>query len=123
MLSFHAPHLCLFCLSLHRQFVFAAFTGEFISAPFTEQIFHFFIPALSDFRHSFPFEAFLSSLQATIDSSSAAHSQAPWLFYFVLSVGGNRLGEWQFRAQHAGRCLSCVLFLLRIPLCVNATDL
>uniref|UniRef100_A0A669E4T7 Ubiquitin-protein ligase E3C n=1 Tax=Oreochromis niloticus TaxID=8128 RepID=A0A669E4T7_ORENI len=75
------------------QFVFAAFTEEFISAPFTEQIFHFFVPALSDFRHSFPFEAFLSSLQGTIDSSSAAQSQAPWLFYFVLSVGENRLGS------------------------------
>uniref|UniRef100_A0AAQ6A377 Ubiquitin-protein ligase E3C n=1 Tax=Amphiprion ocellaris TaxID=80972 RepID=A0AAQ6A377_AMPOC len=74
-------------------FVFAAFTEEFISAPFTEQIFHFFIPALSDFRHSFPFEAFLSSLKATIDSSSAAQSQAPWLFYFVLSAGENCLGS------------------------------
>uniref|UniRef100_A0A8D3DK86 Ubiquitin-protein ligase E3C n=1 Tax=Scophthalmus maximus TaxID=52904 RepID=A0A8D3DK86_SCOMX len=76
-----------------RQFVFAAFTEEFISAPFTEQIFHFFIPALSDLRLSFPFEAFLSSLQATIGSSSAAQSQAPWLFYFVLSVGENCLGS------------------------------
>uniref|UniRef100_A0A3Q1IVH1 Ubiquitin-protein ligase E3C n=1 Tax=Anabas testudineus TaxID=64144 RepID=A0A3Q1IVH1_ANATE len=82
------------CTTGARQFVFAAFTEEFISAPFTEQIFHFFIPALSDLRLSFPFEAFLSSLQATIGSSSAAHSQAPWLFYFVLSVGENCLGEW-----------------------------
>uniref|UniRef100_A0AAX7UEI6 Ubiquitin-protein ligase E3C n=1 Tax=Astatotilapia calliptera TaxID=8154 RepID=A0AAX7UEI6_ASTCA len=81
------------CTTGARQFVFAAFTEEFISAPFTEQIFHFFIPALSDFRHSFPFEAFLSSLKATIDSSSAAQSQAPWLFYFVLSAGENRLGS------------------------------
>uniref|UniRef100_A0A669E2Y2 Ubiquitin-protein ligase E3C n=1 Tax=Oreochromis niloticus TaxID=8128 RepID=A0A669E2Y2_ORENI len=81
------------CTTGARQFVFAAFTEEFISAPFTEQIFHFFVPALSDFRHSFPFEAFLSSLQGTIDSSSAAQSQAPWLFYFVLSVGENRLGS------------------------------
>lgn len=85
------------CLLSFRQFVFAAFTKEFISAPFTEQIFHFFIPALSDFRLSFPFEAFLSSLQATIDSSSAAQSQAPWIFYFVLCVGENRLGGWQLR--------------------------
>lgn len=74
-----------------RQFVFAAFTEEFISAPFTEQIFHFFIPALSDLRFSFPFEAFLSSLQETVGSSSAAQSQAPWLFYFVLSAGENCL--------------------------------
>uniref|UniRef100_A0A7N6BU23 Ubiquitin-protein ligase E3C n=1 Tax=Anabas testudineus TaxID=64144 RepID=A0A7N6BU23_ANATE len=85
---------CLIFAHLYfRQFVFAAFTEEFISAPFTEQIFHFFIPALSDLRLSFPFEAFLSSLQATIGSSSAAHSQAPWLFYFVLSVGENCLGS------------------------------
>ncbi|KAG7224978.1 hypothetical protein INR49_014895 [Caranx melampygus] len=81
------------CTTGARQFVFAAFTEEFISAPFTEQIFHFFIPALSDPRLSFPFEAFLSSLQATIDSSSAAQSQAPWLFYFVLSAGENCLGS------------------------------
>uniref|UniRef100_A0A672J7R4 Ubiquitin-protein ligase E3C n=1 Tax=Salarias fasciatus TaxID=181472 RepID=A0A672J7R4_SALFA len=81
------------CTTGARQFVFAAFTEEFISAPFTEQIFHFFIPALSDFRLSFPFEAFLSSLQATVDSSSAAQSQAPWLFYFVLSAGENCLGS------------------------------
>uniref|UniRef100_A0A669CDZ6 Ubiquitin-protein ligase E3C n=1 Tax=Oreochromis niloticus TaxID=8128 RepID=A0A669CDZ6_ORENI len=86
------------CTTGARQFVFAAFTEEFISAPFTEQIFHFFVPALSDFRHSFPFEAFLSSLQGTIDSSSAAQSQAPWLFYFVLSVGENR------------SCLCCTCF-------------
>lgn len=82
------------CLSTYRQFIFAAFTEEFISAPFTEQIFHFFIPALSDIRFSFPFEAFLSSLQATMGSSSAPQSQAPWVFYFVLSAGENRLGGW-----------------------------
>uniref|UniRef100_A0A673AVF5 HECT-type E3 ubiquitin transferase n=1 Tax=Sphaeramia orbicularis TaxID=375764 RepID=A0A673AVF5_9TELE len=81
------------CTTGARQFVFAAFTEEFISAPFTEQIFHFFIPALSDFRLSFPFEAFLNSLQATIGSSSSAQTQAPWLFYFVLSAGENCLGS------------------------------
>uniref|UniRef100_A0A8C7X8E2 HECT-type E3 ubiquitin transferase n=1 Tax=Oryzias sinensis TaxID=183150 RepID=A0A8C7X8E2_9TELE len=81
------------CTTGARQFVFAAFTEEFISAPFTEQIFHFFIPALSDCRISFPFEAFLSSLQATVVSSSAAQSQAPWLLYFVLFTGENRLGS------------------------------
>ena len=74
--------------------MFAAFTEEFISAPFTEQIFHFFIPALSDVRLSFPFEAFLDSLQTTVVSSSAAQSQAPWLFYFVLSAGENCLGMY-----------------------------
>ncbi|TNN73378.1 Ubiquitin-protein ligase E3C [Liparis tanakae] len=81
------------CTTGARQFVFGAFTKEFISPPFTEQIFHFFIPALSDVRLSFPFEAFLSSLQVTISSSSAAQSQAPWLFYFVLSAGENCLGS------------------------------
>lgn len=83
-------------LSACRQFVFAAFTEEFLSAPFTEQIFHFFIPALSDVRRSFPFEAFLSSQQGSGSgsgrSSSASQSKAPWVFYFVLSAGENRLG-------------------------------
>ncbi|XP_061569598.1 ubiquitin-protein ligase E3C [Cololabis saira] len=81
------------CTTGARQFVFSAFTGEFISAPFTEQIFHFFIPALSDRHLLFPFEAFLSSLQGTVGSSSSAHSQAPWLLYFVLSAGENCLGS------------------------------
>lgn len=88
--------------SAYRQFVFAAFTEEFISLPFTEPIFHFFIPALSDARLSFPFEAFLSSLQATISSSSVLHSQAPWVFYFVLSAGENRLGESHSSGRYAG---------------------
>lgn len=101
--------ICEQCLNLscdsvsaYRQFVFAAFTKEFISAPFTEPIFHFFIPALSDAHLSFPFEAFLSSLQATINSSSLLHSQAPWVFYFVLSAGENRLGESHNSGVHAG---------------------
>lgn len=88
--------------SAYRQFVFAAFTKEFISAPFTEPIFHFFIPALSDARLSFPFEAFLSSLQATIHSSTMLHSQAPWVFYFVLSAGENRLGECRNSGVYVG---------------------
>ncbi|XP_056607339.1 ubiquitin-protein ligase E3C [Triplophysa dalaica] len=70
-----------------RQFVFSAFTEEFISAPFTEQIYHFFVPALADSRLAFPFQNFLWSLQATIASSAHARAQAPWLFYFVLTVG------------------------------------
>lgn len=81
------------CTSGARQFVFAAFTEDFISAPFTDQIFHFFIPALSDPNLSFPFEAFLCSLQNSIGASSVAQSQAPWLFYFVLSAGENCLGS------------------------------
>uniref|UniRef100_A0A7N8WL85 Ubiquitin-protein ligase E3C n=1 Tax=Mastacembelus armatus TaxID=205130 RepID=A0A7N8WL85_9TELE len=83
--------ILMYCV--HLQSIFTAFTEDFISAPFTEQIFHFFIPALSDLRLSFPFEAFLRSLQPTISSSSAAQTQAPWLFYFVLSVGENCLGS------------------------------
>ncbi|XP_041737018.1 ubiquitin-protein ligase E3C [Coregonus clupeaformis] len=81
------------CTTGARQFVFVAFTEEFISAPFTEQIFHFFIPALSDPRLHFPFEAFLGSLQATVVSSAAALKRAPWLFYFVLSAGETCLGS------------------------------
>lgn len=98
----HCFHLSRDSFSAYRQFVFAAFTEEFISAPFTEPIFHFFIPALSDARLSFPFEAFLSSLQATISSSSVLHSQAPWVFYFVLSAGENRLGESYSSSVYAG---------------------
>ena len=80
--------------------MFGAFTEDFIAAPLTEQIFHFFIPALADRRHAFPFEAFLGALGASACSSSSSslgpsssHRQAPWLFYFVLSVGENCLGE------------------------------
>uniref|UniRef100_A0A3Q2XY11 Ubiquitin-protein ligase E3C n=1 Tax=Hippocampus comes TaxID=109280 RepID=A0A3Q2XY11_HIPCM len=79
------------CTAGARHFVFSAFTQEFISAPFTEQIFHFFIPALSDTRLAFPFEAFLSSLQDTVTSSPVARNRAPWIFYFVLSAGENCL--------------------------------
>uniref|UniRef100_A0A8C9TXE0 Ubiquitin-protein ligase E3C n=1 Tax=Scleropages formosus TaxID=113540 RepID=A0A8C9TXE0_SCLFO len=81
------------CTPGARQYVFSAFTKEFISAPFTEQIFHFFIPALEDPRHAFPFEVFLASLQSTVGTSEMAHCQAPWLFYFVLAVGEANLGE------------------------------
>ena len=77
-----------------RQFVFSAFTEEFISPPFTEQVFHFFVPALADPRLAFPFQDFLWSLQATIASSAVAQAQAPWLFYFVLSVGETGLGTF-----------------------------
>ncbi|XP_030204632.1 ubiquitin-protein ligase E3C isoform X1 [Gadus morhua] len=86
------------CTPGARQSVFGAFTEDFIAAPLTEQIFHFFIPALADRRHGFPFEAFLGALGASVCSSSSSigpsssHRQAPWLFYFVLSVGENCLG-------------------------------
>uniref|UniRef100_A0AAY5EN53 Ubiquitin-protein ligase E3C n=1 Tax=Electrophorus electricus TaxID=8005 RepID=A0AAY5EN53_ELEEL len=84
------------CLSVSlslRQSVFSAFTEEFISPPFTEQVFDFFVPALADPRGVFPFEDFLWSLQATVASSALAQAHAPWLFYFVLSVGETSLGS------------------------------
>ncbi|XP_077365504.1 ubiquitin-protein ligase E3C [Festucalex cinctus] len=81
------------CTAGARHFVFAAFTEEFISEPYTEQIFHFFIPALSDPRLAFPFEAFLSSFQGTVTPSPLAQNRAPWIFYFVLSAGENCLGS------------------------------
>ncbi|GAA6083017.1 ubiquitin-protein ligase E3C-like isoform X1, partial [Tachysurus ichikawai] len=76
-----------------RQLVFSAFTEDFISPPFTEQMFHFFVPALADRRLSFPFHDFLFSLQATISLSDQAQCHAPWLFYFVLSLGEMGLGS------------------------------
>jgi len=69
-----------------------------MAAPLTEQIFHYFIPALADPRHGFPFEAFLRALAASVGSSpsslgsSPSHREAPWLFYFVLCVGETCLG-------------------------------
>ncbi|XP_035270812.1 ubiquitin-protein ligase E3C isoform X2 [Anguilla anguilla] len=75
------------CTPHARQYVFSAFTEEFISAPFTEQVFHFFIPALADRRFSFPLEAFLASLPGTVGTTAGAAQRAPWLFYFVLAVG------------------------------------
>ncbi|KAM6978093.1 ubiquitin-protein ligase E3C [Aplochiton taeniatus] len=103
------------CTTDARQFVFAAFTEEFISAPFTEQIFHFFIPALCDPRLSFPFEAFLGSLQATVGSSLAAQCQAPWLFYFVLSAGETCLANLSEEGLHLYlRALQTLLPLLPV---------
>ncbi|XP_060721111.1 ubiquitin-protein ligase E3C-like [Tachysurus vachellii] len=76
-----------------RQLVFLAFTEDFISLPFTEQMFHFFVPALADRRLSFPFHHFLFSLQANISLSDKAQCHAPWLLYFVLSLGETGLGS------------------------------
>ncbi|XP_076828121.1 ubiquitin-protein ligase E3C [Brachyhypopomus gauderio] len=76
-----------------RQSVFSALTEEFISPPFTEQVFDFFVPALADPRLAFPFEDFLWSLQATKASSALSQAHTPWLFYFVLSVGETSLGS------------------------------
>ncbi|GAA6084679.1 ubiquitin-protein ligase E3C-like [Tachysurus ichikawai] len=76
-----------------RQLVFSAFTEDFISLAFTEQMFHFFVPALADRRLSFPFHDFLFSLQPNISLSDQAQCHAPWLFYFVLSLGEMGLGS------------------------------
>ncbi|XP_059567324.1 ubiquitin-protein ligase E3C isoform X4 [Myotis daubentonii] len=74
-----------------RQQVFAAFTEECLAAPFTDQIFHFVIPALADTQAAFPFEPFLDALLSA-ESGARARGHAPWLFYFVLTVGENYLG-------------------------------
>ncbi|XP_019514644.1 PREDICTED: ubiquitin-protein ligase E3C isoform X2 [Hipposideros armiger] len=76
-----------------RQQVFTAFTEEFLAAPFTEQVFHLVIPALADAQTAFPYEPFLHALLSG-DSSRPAEASggAPWLFYFVLTVGENYLG-------------------------------
>ncbi|XP_061022216.1 ubiquitin-protein ligase E3C isoform X6 [Dama dama] len=75
-----------------RQQVFTAFTKEVLAAPFTEQIFHFIIPALADARTVFPYEPFLAALLSLEGGRSTTSGGAPWLFYFVLTVGDNYLG-------------------------------
>ncbi|KAM5205484.1 ubiquitin-protein ligase E3C isoform 2-T4 [Hipposideros larvatus] len=76
-----------------RQQVFTAFTEEFLAAPFTEQVFHLVIPALADAQTAFPYEPFLHALLSGDSSRPAeAGGGAPWLFYFVLTVGENYLG-------------------------------
>lgn len=75
-----------------RQQVFTAFTKEVLTAPFTEQVFHFVIPALADPRAVFPYEPFLTALLSLEGRRPATSGGAPWLFYFVLTVGDNYLG-------------------------------
>nr|XP_045243988.1 ubiquitin-protein ligase E3C isoform X5 [Macaca fascicularis] len=75
-----------------RQQVFTAFTEEFLAAPFTDQIFHFIIPALADAQTVFPYEPFLNALLLIESKCSRKSGGAPWLFYFVLTVGENYLG-------------------------------
>ncbi|XP_060771202.1 ubiquitin-protein ligase E3C isoform X1 [Neoarius graeffei] len=81
------------CPAGARQLVFSSFTEHFVSPPFTEQMFHFFMPALADPRLCFPFHDFLFSLQATVSSSDRTQCHAPWLFYFVLLLGETGLGS------------------------------
>uniref|UniRef100_A0A803VYZ2 Ubiquitin-protein ligase E3C n=1 Tax=Ficedula albicollis TaxID=59894 RepID=A0A803VYZ2_FICAL len=76
-----------------RQQIFAAFTEEFLAAPFTDQIFHFIIPALADVQTIFPYELFLNALLLAESGYSRRSDQAPWLFYFVLTVGETYLGS------------------------------
>ncbi|XP_071466739.1 ubiquitin-protein ligase E3C [Marmota flaviventris] len=75
-----------------RQQVFSAFTEEFLAAPFTDQIFRFIIPALADVQTAFPYEPFLNALLLLESRCSKRSRGAPWLFYFVLTVGENYLG-------------------------------
>ncbi|XP_074841163.1 ubiquitin-protein ligase E3C isoform X2 [Carettochelys insculpta] len=75
-----------------RQQIFAAFTEEFLAAPFTDQIFHFIIPALADVQTLFPYELFLNAL-LTESRRLRKSDKAPWLFYFVLTVGETYLGS------------------------------
>uniref|UniRef100_A0A8C9C0H5 HECT-type E3 ubiquitin transferase n=1 Tax=Phocoena sinus TaxID=42100 RepID=A0A8C9C0H5_PHOSS len=75
-----------------RQQVFTAFTKEVLAAPFTEQVFHFVIPALADVQTVFPYEPFLNALLSIEGPRSKTSGGAPWLFYFVLTVGENYLG-------------------------------
>lgn len=75
-----------------RHQVFSAFTEEFLGAPFTDQIYHFIIPALADTQTVFPYEPFLNALLLLESRSSKRSSGVPWLFYFVLTIGENYLG-------------------------------
>ncbi|XP_057586381.1 ubiquitin-protein ligase E3C isoform X5 [Hippopotamus amphibius kiboko] len=75
-----------------RQQVFTAFTKEVLAAPFTEQVFHLVIPALADAQTAFPYEPFLNALLSMEGRRSENSGGAPWLFYFVLTVGENYLG-------------------------------
>jgi ubiquitin-protein ligase E3 C len=79
-------------LFFSRHQVFSAFTEEFLGAPFTDQIFHFVIPAFADAQTVFPYEPFLNALLLLESQSSKRCSGVPWLFYFVLTVGENYLG-------------------------------
>lgn len=88
------PVLSMKTSFLHfRQQIFAAFTEEFVAAPFTDQIFHFIIPALADVQIVFPYELFLNALLLAENGCLRKSDRAPWLFYFVLTVGETYLGE------------------------------
>ncbi|XP_077124690.1 ubiquitin-protein ligase E3C isoform X1 [Ranitomeya variabilis] len=75
------------CSDGARQQVFSAFTREFLAAPYTDQIFHFIIPALADAHTAFPYELFLNALLEEQGHRPLRCDQTPWLFYFVLTAG------------------------------------
>lgn len=75
------------CSGGARQQVFSAFTREFLAAPYTDQIFHFIIPALADAHTAFPYELFLNALLGEQVRCPLRCDQTPWLFYCVLTVG------------------------------------
>lgn len=80
------------CVFPFRRQVFAAFTEECLAAPFTEQVFHFVLPALADTQAAFPFEPFLEALLSAESGRSGPSGGAPWLFYVVLTIGESYLG-------------------------------
>lgn len=94
------PHGCpvlIAALLPLRQQVLTAFTDEFLAAPFTDQLFHFVIPALADAQTNFPYEAFLSALLFAESRAPKRSVAVPWLFYFVLTVGENHLGMTRWK--------------------------
>ncbi|XP_072858992.2 ubiquitin-protein ligase E3C isoform X2 [Pogona vitticeps] len=104
-----------------RQRIFAAFTEEFLAAPFTDQIFHFIIPALADVQTCFPYELFLNALLLTENKRLRKSERAPWLFYFVLTVGETYLGSLSEEGLLVYlRVLQ--MFLSQLPVTTTGTD-
>ncbi|KAK2494132.1 hypothetical protein MC885_018998 [Smutsia gigantea] len=104
-----------------RQQVFTAFTEEFLTAPFTEQIFHFLVPALADAQAGFPYEPFLHSLLSLESRRSRACGGAPWLLYFVLTVGESFLGALSEEGL-LGYLRVLQTFLSRLPVSPASTS-
>ncbi|XP_042330178.1 ubiquitin-protein ligase E3C isoform X2 [Sceloporus undulatus] len=111
----------LSCPEDARQQIFAAFTDEFLAAPFTDQIFHFIIPALADVQTCFPYELFLNALLLTESRRSRKSERAPWLFYFVLTAGETYLGSLSEEGLLVYlRVLQT--FLSQLPVSTSGTD-
>ncbi|XP_062900489.1 ubiquitin-protein ligase E3C isoform X1 [Mobula hypostoma] len=83
------------CPEGSRHQVFAILAKEFFTAPFTDQIFNFLVPALSAVGTSFPYVPFLTALLIPKTTSSVGltytKDMAPWLLYFVLAVGESQI--------------------------------